>query len=113
MVKRTVPLIFVGLVVVVGFYWLWLTWRYQMPYRRVAVGDTEERVVALLGKPNEITAPHDTLRHTWLTNHSFGITEREIVKEYRYNVPVISGDQYVIGFDSDGRAVLKNQITSP
>ena len=111
--KRTLLFVFVGLVVVVGSYWFWLTWRYHTPYRRIARGDSEDRVVALLGKPNDITAPHNTLKKDWSTEHSFGIAQREIVKEYFYNVPVVSGDQYVIGFDSDGRAVLKNQITSP
>jgi len=38
----------------VGIYWLWLIWRYDRPYHRIVVDDTEARVVALLGRPYEI-----------------------------------------------------------
>lgn len=75
----------------VGIYWLWLIWRYDMPYHRIAGSDTEARVIALLGRPYEISAPHDALKETWTDQESFGIAQREIVKRYRYRVPVITG----------------------
>ncbi len=96
-----------------GVYWLWLIWRYDTPYHRIARGDTEDRVVALLGKPYQVSAPHDVLKQTWEDEESFGIAQTEVAKQYRYRVPVITGDEYVIGFDSDGHAVLKSHLTSP
>jgi hypothetical protein len=98
---------------VIGIYWLWLMLRYDKPYHRIAQDDTEARVIALLGRPYEISAPHDVLKETWRDRESFGRAQREIVKQYRYRVPVITGDEYVIGFDSDGRAVAKQHLTSP
>jgi hypothetical protein len=97
----------------VGIYWLWLIWRYDTPYHRIAQTDTETRVVALLGRPYEISAPHDVLKETWSNEESFGTAQREIVKQYRYRVPIITGDEYIIGFDSDGHAVTKQHLTSP
>jgi hypothetical protein len=88
-------------------------WRYDAPYHRIAQNDTEARVVALLGRPYEITAPHDVFKETWTDQEGFGIAQREIVKQYRYRVPVITGDEYVIGFDSDGHTVTKQYLTSP
>jgi hypothetical protein len=44
----------------VGIYWLWLIWRYDTPYHRIARGDTEGRVVALLGQTDEVSAQRDT-----------------------------------------------------
>lgn len=102
-----------ALAFLVGIYWLWLIFRYDRPYERIAQGDTEARVISILGKPYQITVSHNTLKESWSSDEAFGIAGRVIVKEYRYRVPVISGDEYIIGFDSDGHAVLKNQITSP
>jgi hypothetical protein len=97
----------------IGIYWLWLTLRYDKPYHRIVLGDSEAHVVALLGRPYEISAPHDVLKETWADQESFGIAQLEIVRQYRYRVPVITGDEYVIGFDSDGHAVTKQYLTSP
>jgi len=102
-----------ALAALVSIYWAWLIFRYDSPYKRIAQGDTEARVISLLGKPYQITAPHDTLKENWSSEDRFGVAGREIAKEYRYRVPVITGDEYIIGFDSDGHAVLKNQLTSP
>ena len=102
-----------GFVALLGVYWIWLIWRYDTPYHRIARGDTEDRVIALLGKPYQVSAPHDVLKDTWADGESFGIAQSEITKQYRYRVPVITGDEYVIGFDSDGHAVLKSHLTSP
>jgi hypothetical protein len=102
-----------GFVALLGIYWLWLIWRYDTPYHRIMRGDTEDRVVTLLGKPFEVSAPHDVLKETWADKESFGIAQSEIVKQYRYRLPVITGDEYIIGFDSDGHAVVKSHLTSP
>jgi hypothetical protein len=63
----------------VGIYWLWLIWRYNTPYHRIASGDTEGRVVALLGKPYEVSAQRDALKETWADEEGFGVAQREIV----------------------------------
>jgi hypothetical protein len=97
----------------IGIYWLWLIWRYDTPYHRIVRGDTEDRVVSLLGKPYQVSAPHDLLKETWADEESFGIAQSKIARQYRYRVPVITGDEYIIGFDSDGHAVLKSHLTSP
>ena len=102
-----------ALAALVGVYWLWLILRYDRPYHRIVREDSETHVVALLGKPYEISAPHDVLKENWSREDSFGIAQREIVKQYRYRIPVFTGDEYIIGFDSDGRAILKTQLTSP
>jgi hypothetical protein len=96
-----------------GVYWLWLIFRYDRPFHRIAQEDSEARVVTLLGKPYEISAPHDVLKESWSDNETFGIAQREITKQYRYRVPIISGDEFIIGFDSDGHAVTKQRLTSP
>jgi hypothetical protein len=106
-------LILLGLAALVGVYWLWLIWRYDTPYHRIARGDTESRVIALLGKPYEVTTPHDNLKESWADEESFGIAQSEIAKQYRYRVPVISGDEFIIGFDSDGHTVTKQHLTWP
>ena len=96
-----------------GLYWLWLLFRYDRPYHRIAREDPEAHVVMLLGKPYEISTPNDTLKETWSDDESFGIAQRQIAKQYRYRVPIISGDEFIIGFDSDGHAVTKQHLTSP
>src|SRR5205807_8146941 len=102
-----------GLIVAVASWWLWVLWRYENPFHRVARGDSEARVVLLLGKPHSISAPHDFAERDWSDPDSFGITGHEIVKEFRYEVPFLLGDEYVIGFDADDHAVLKNRLISP
>jgi hypothetical protein len=53
------------------------------------------------------------VKEGWSSEDGFSIAQRQIAKQYRYRVPVISGDEYIIGFDFDGRAILKAQLTSP
>src|SRR5207245_1865296 len=106
-------LVLLSLPAVGGVYWLWLILRYDRPYHRIVPEDTEARVVRLLGKPYEITTRHDALEKTSVGPDGFTIAQRQLVKQYRYEVPVISGDEYIIGFDADGHAVLKAQLTSP
>lgn len=102
-----------GLAALVGVYWLWLIFCYDRPYHRIIREDSEAHVVVLLGKPYQISAPHNAIKENWSNEDGFGIAEREIVKQYRYRIPFITGDEYIIGFDSDGHAVLKTQLTSP
>jgi hypothetical protein len=108
-----VGLSILGLVVAVAVWWLWVLWRYEKPFHRVARGDSEARVVLLLGKPHSISTPHDFAEQDWSGPDSFGITGHEIVKEFRYEVPFPLGDEYVIGFDADDHAVLKSRLISP
>jgi hypothetical protein len=98
--------------IAVGYY-LWLTFWFTKPYREIAVGDSEQRVISLLGKPNNVRYSNTRVEYSWHTDEAFGVPGRDIVKEFTYRVPVIGGDEFVIGFDAQGRAVLKNRLISP
>jgi hypothetical protein len=87
-------------------------WRYDRPYGRVSRGDTQERVIALLGKPHRI-ATERREQLVWESPHHIDDFDGESVTEFRYIPFPPTGDEYVIGFDHDKRAVSKYRITSP
>lgn len=96
-----------------GLYYSWIFLEFTHPFKQVKRNDSESRVIALLGRPQRVTATHDVLKETWNRDDSFGDSDREIVKEFSYQVPVVYGREYVIGFDVDGRVVFKSRLTSP
>jgi hypothetical protein len=94
-------------------YCVWLNFWFTRPYHEIAIGDSEARVISLLGKPYEVSSSNAHIDYKWETTEGFGVPGRKVVKEFTYRVPVISGDEFVIGFDAEGHAVFKNRLTSP
>jgi hypothetical protein len=87
-------------------------WRYVRPWQQVARGDSEEQVVALLGRPHRITTERSD-KVAWESEHKIDWSEGESVKQYRYIPFSMTGEQYDVGFDSSGHAISKFHITSP
>ena len=87
-------------------------WRYVHPWQRVSRGDSEERVVALLGRPHRIVF-EQTDKAAWESEHNIDWYNAESVKRYRYILLSITGEEYDVAFDSSGRAVSKFHVTSP
>jgi len=87
-------------------------WRYVRLWQRVERGDSEERVVALLGRPHRVKAER-AAKVSWESKHHVDWYDAECVKEFRYIPLSITGEEYGIGFDSSGHAVSKFHISSP
>ena len=87
-------------------------WRYIHPWERVARGDSEDRVVALLGRPHRITTERID-QVAWESGHKIDWSEGECMKQFHYIPFSITGEEYDVGFDSSGQAVLKFHVTSP
>ena len=102
-----------GSVVALWFcYAQYLDWRYDRPWTRVARGDTQEQVIACLGKPHRIFSERQT-KLAWESDQQENRFDGESVVEFRYIPWSPTGDDYVIGFDKDKHAVSKYRITSP
>src|SRR5260370_38975207 len=87
-------------------------WRYVRPWQRVVRGDSEDRVVGLLGQPHRVT----TLRSdkvSWESQHTIEGYDAECVKQFRYLPWSITGERYRVGFDPSGHAVSKYHLSSP
>ena len=89
-----------------------MIWRYDQPFERVARGDTEEHVIALLGKPHCIATEHQT-KLAWRSGEHEEQFDGDCVVQFRYIPWSPTGDEYVIGFDPSKHAVSKYEITSP
>jgi hypothetical protein len=83
------------------------------PYERIAPNDSENRVVSLLGKPRKITTDRETIKTSVHTPDEFAEKGREVTKTFWYEVPDFTGTEFLVGFDSEGRAVSKGQLMSP
>ena len=116
--RRILQLVAFVAAVPVALFLLWFAtvayqdWRYVHPWQRVVRGDSEDRVVALLGQPHRITAERG-YKIAWESERTIDWGEGECVKQYHYIPFSITGEEYIIGFDSSGRAVTKFHITSP
>ena len=117
--KRTLVQLVVTVVALFGGVWaLWFVsaqyedWRYIRPWERVARGDTEERVVALLGRPHRVINEHSD-KGSWESDKRIEYYDAESVKSFRYVPFSITGEEYEVSFDSSGRVVSKFHITSP
>jgi hypothetical protein len=118
-VKRSLIQLVVTVVALFGGVWaLWFVsaryedWRYIRPWQRVSRGDSEETVVALLGRPHRIVF-EQTNNASWESEHNIDWYNAESVKRYRYIPLSMTGEEYDVAFDSSGRAVSKVHITSP
>ena len=87
-------------------------WRYIHPFNQVQHGDSEDRVVNLLGRPHRVVVERTT-NAPWESESKIDWKQAESVKEFRYIPFSITGEEYVVGFDNSGRAVSKFHISSP
>jgi hypothetical protein len=87
-------------------------WRYIRPWQRVARGDTEDRVVELLGRPHRVIMEHST-KGSWESDNHVKWYDADSVKQFRYVPFSITGEEYEVSFDSSGHVVSKFHITSP
>jgi hypothetical protein len=115
---RLLQLVAFVAVVPLALFALWFAtaqyedWRYIRPWQRVARGDTEDRVVALLGRPHRITMEHSD-KGSWESGNKIEWFDAESVKHFRYIPFSITGEEYEVSFDSSGHVVSKFHITSP
>jgi hypothetical protein len=116
--RRLVQLVAFVVAVPIALVALWFVivqyqdWRYVHPWQRVARGDSEDHVVALLGRPHRVITER-TQKVSWESEHHIDWYDAECVKQFRYIPFSITGEEYGIGFDSSGHAVSKFHITSP
>jgi hypothetical protein len=101
-----------ALVMLVFAYAKYVDWRYITPWQKVARGDTEDHVIALLGQPHRIVFEHSD-KAGWVSEHKIEWYDAESVKSFRYVPFSITGEEYEVSFDSSGRAVSEYHITSP
>ena len=116
--RRLLQLVGLVAAIPVALFLLWFAtveyqdWRYVHPWERVARGDPEDRVVALLGRPDRITTDRSD-KVAWESGHKINWSDGECVKQFRYIPFSITGEEYDVGFDSSGHAVSKFHVTSP
>ncbi len=90
----------------------WLGHSRARGYERVARGDSEERVVELLGTPDQTTGATDYV--SWDDDYTTGSHDGECVGEYWYRRPLTTcGEEWKVGFDAKGKVVSKYHYISP
>ncbi|MEK6280583.1 MAG: hypothetical protein AABN95_09550 [Acidobacteriota bacterium] len=109
---RNAVILFLAVIVVVSGYLLLKEYlrgrRYENGYVRVQVGDSQEMVVAAMGKPDEIdicrtvSSPSDTAEDKKY--------QEQCAVQYRYNTFL---KPYLISFDKDMRVLAKGHQVSP
>ena len=90
--------------------WCWSIFAYLGPYERVALGDTESRVLTMLGKPDRVTGAPDNV--AWGDDRTVRPNRGECVRVFWY-IPPIAVEQYTVGFDADAHVVSKYRYSSP
>jgi len=106
---------FFGAVVLLLFaglgYGFWLGHSRERGYERVMKSDSEQRVIALLGRPAKITGPPDNVAWDETNIHP---NKGECVREFWYAPPLtICGEAWTVGFDQQGEVVSKYHYYSP
>ena len=106
--RQLLTLLLVVLIIpatVVG-YSFWVDWRYIEPCQKVTRGDSEEHVLASLGRPHRAVIERSD-KASWESEHKIDWYDAESVKQFRYVPFSITREEYGIGFDSSGHAVSK------
>ena len=81
-------------------------------YAQVRQGDSEGKVLALLGRPYQITGRPDNV--AWDSDETVRTNSGECVKEFWYAPPVsLIGEAWTIGFDDRSNVVSKYHYLSP
>jgi len=103
--RQLLTLLLVVLIIpatVVG-YSFWVDWRYIEPCQKVTRGDSEEHVLASLGRPHRAVIERSD-KASWESEHKIDWYDAESVKQFRYVPFSITAEEYGIGFDSSGHA---------
>lgn len=107
----------VGLPLLLVLYVAWcfyVDYRYSEGFEKITPGDSEQRVIALMGRPGKNTMklkPSDTWDGEPLTNVGLSPTARAV--KYYWYTPGLFAQSYYIGFDDIGMAVSKYHYSSP
>jgi hypothetical protein len=104
------------LILIVALSWFahaaWLARRYDRGYPVVVRGDSERRVVALLGTPRSVSGPPENV--AWDSETSIQKNDGTCVRVFWYPQPLdITGGSWTIGFDKQSRVVSKYHYQSP
>lgn len=109
---RNVLFIVAAVILVASVYLLLMQYlkgrRYENGYAKVRVGDSQDSVVAVMGKPDEvdicrtISSPNDTAEDKKY--------QEQCVEQYWYNSFL---KPYVISFDKERRVLAKGYQVSP
>lgn len=116
--RRLLQLVAIVASIPVALFVLWFAtaqyedWRYIRPWERVARGDTEDRVPALLGRPHRIVTERSD-KGSWQAEGRIEFYDADIAKNFRYVPFSITGEEYEVSFDPSGHVVSKYHITSP
>jgi len=116
--RRLLQLVAIVASIPVALFVLWFAtaqyedWRYIRPWERVARGDTEDRVLALLGRPHRIVTERSD-KGSWQAEGRIEFYDADIAKNFRYVPFSITGEEYEVSFDPSGHVVSKYHITSP
>lgn len=96
-------LIIIGVVVLVAViaagFSIYTNYRLNSAYSVVKIGDSENRVIELMGKPGKILFPTDP---SFSSRNIEGCTQ-----EYCYNA-IILPEQWIIGFDKSRKVTNRN-----
>jgi hypothetical protein len=101
--------VFVIIVCLAGSWWFWTIHRVVKPWERVAREDTEEHVIALLGKPQFVSDGSEMMKETYDGKDGFTTAGCQITKGFRYQTFLFG--PYFVGFDSNRRVVVKGHNT--
>jgi hypothetical protein len=85
----------------------WKAHRFANAWKQIVPDDTEERLLAVLGKPGDIYVQDrkEINRETVKKGYDFVIGGREIAKNFKYYRFL---DRYYVFFDSNNRVVAKS-----
>jgi hypothetical protein len=116
--KRTIKPLSAILVVLFVCGVAWLTWKWivtekcRRSYAEVKRGDSEARVLDLLGKPSKVSGPPSNI--SWDSDATLHPNKGECVREFWYVPPIsIAGEEFTIGFDASSNVISKYRYESP
>jgi hypothetical protein len=84
-----------------GWWWYHVS-HYSEWISRISVGDTEDRVLAIVGRPVMTNSPPDAM---WCS-------AADLSHEYMYGTAVFASWD-VVGFNKQGKVVCKQELQSP
>jgi hypothetical protein len=97
---------------------IWLTWKWlgtekcRRSYAEIKQGNSEARVLELLGKPSKVSGPPSNI--SWDSDATLHPNKGECVREFWYVPPIsIAGEEFTIGFDANSNVVSKYRYESP
>jgi len=95
-----------------AFFVIRLVWQqrqYERAYEGLQPGTGKLEVLSLFGRPSSIESCN--LNASW-DGTPLPAGQEQCVEEFRY-VSWVSPEQWVIGFDRRGKAIIKDYLSSP